>query len=429
MSLYNYMFSSPRGYTLAEYTAKLASGDLLREPSKGKSPKEDSPGKVILETLAALFPRVVVTTPHFDRASVRVKTIEDLFFSSVFPRKDSITGLEVPFVYRQKVNSGNTYHDYKAAIDTFLAAAKKQKIVEPYRELIAYETALEKETIFHYCYFYDIVSKVPLAVLESKPEIIHYYMLMFHSFLQQGNAREASLIKETILYLLTSSQVFREAKDKLGNTALYYCSDLEVFCRYLLLSPDLVEERNKCGVNVLLSSFVTRDIRLLILNFAPQIVFQTVKTDNSLNAGTEYLFYSLTDSFILRFIVDMVLGDTAPGAKPASPLPLCDGGLLLNTETKNTIFNTSKCFDTLVYLTKRVKPEVLANLVRNHKECYEVLFSNKIKVIGLRQDDYSGSSELFPTMEYITFEGHRKDPNFLALEEIFNKYLTNELWA
>lgn len=423
MSLYNYMFSMPP-VTLAEYMAKLTSGDLLRE---GKSS-----GKVIAETLSGLFPRSTAATPHFDRASVRAKTIEDLFYSSNFPRKDSITGIETTFIYRQKVNSGNTYHDYKATIDLFLATAKKQKIVDPYRELIAYKTAIDNETIFHYCYFYDIISKVPLEILETEPSIIHYYMLMFHSFVTAGNSREAALIKETILYLLASSKVFREARDKLGNTALYYCPDLEVFCRYILLSPELVEERNKCGVGVLLSSFVTRDIRLLILNFAPHVIFQTVKTDYSLNAGTEYLFYSLADSFVLRFIIDMILGDTAPGAKPwggqgTQGTALHDGGLLFNTETRNTIFNTSKCFDALLYLTKRVKPEILANYIRNHKECYEVLFSNKIKVIGLHQDD--DGDTLRPVMEYITLEGHRKDPNFLALEKLFNEYITNDLYA
>jgi hypothetical protein len=270
MSFYNYLsFSGKPVVSLPEYKKKLASGEFLRGAT----------GESILTGLIEAIGDTKVPSPiHFDRTSVRVKTIEDLFFSSTIMKHDPITGTEYPFVYRQKILHTNSYHDYSFAIDTFLAAAKKHKLVNPYSDLIeGYQTSVSKETIFHYCYYYDLVSKVPLEILERYPGIIHQWMVLLHSFTVSGRNREAELIKESILYLVTSSKVFREAKDEAGNNALYYCSDLEIAARYMLASGvEAVDNVNKCGINLLLSSYTTRDIRLLAINCYPSLIYTSI---------------------------------------------------------------------------------------------------------------------------------------------------------
>lgn len=413
MSFYNYLsFSGKPVVLLPEYKRKLASGEILRSSTTSKD--------VVTGLLTAIDASnrgsgSAVKPIHFDRSSVRVKTIEDLFYSTTLNKRDPVTGIEFPFVYRQKILTTNSYHDYRYAIETFLSSAKKLKLVNPYSDLVeGYQTSISKETIFHYCFYYDLVSKVPLAILERYPEIVHYWMVMLHHFTAAGRTREAELAKESILYLVTSSKVFREAKDNAGNLALYYCSDLEIAAKYIDLYPESIDNINKCGVNILLSSYTTRDIRLLVINCSPSIVYQSVNDtteDVSLDVkNKEYLWYSINDPFIIRFIIDMFPMD-----------------LLLATNGKSTIFNTSKCFNSLLYLVNKIPKETLVEYIRNNPKCYEVLFSIKIKVIRLYRE--SNGSGLEAKMEYIRLDGHQNDQSYLDLKAKFDDIINDDIYA
>lgn len=413
MSFYNYLsFSGKPTVSLPEYKKKLASGEFLKAGS-GSSSKTILSG--LLEAIkndpnGSKSPAPV----HFDRTSVRVKTVEDLFFSTTINRHDPITGTEYPFVYRQKILPTNSYHDYSYAIDTFLAAAKKHKLVNPYSDLVeGYQTSISNETIFHYCYYYDLVSKVPIEILERYPTIIHQWMIMLYHFNAAGRTREAELIKESILYLVTTSRVFREEKDSAGNNALYYCSDLEIAAKYMEIYPEAVDNVNECGINLLLSSYTTRDIRLLLINCFPVLIYTSVPLEG--NGGLdvqnkEYLWYGINDSFIVRFIIDMFNID-----------------LLMATNGNSTIFNTSKCFDALLYLVNKVPQQDMVRYVRDHPKCYEVLFAPKIKVIGLYRE--ADSVSLTPKMEYIRMDGHHHDPNWQTLKDKFRDYNENEVYG
>lgn len=406
MSFYKYLnlFNSEPEETLDDFMSSMAEGKFLNLK------KEEILSRLVKITA---IPNALKVT--FDRSAVKVKTIEDLFDSATVERLDPITGSTVPHVHRKTVVVSNTYHDYHFAIGAFLEKAKREKVIDPYRELVtAYRTSLTKETLFHYCYFYDIVSKVPLEILETIPEILCNYMLILNTFLAAGKVREAALVKETILYLVTSSKVMRTHKDKMGNNALYYCSSLDVAARYLTVEPEALDNVNKFGINTLLSSFASRDLKLLYINVHPGLIWATIKVENEganapldspFGGAKEYLFFSITDSFILKFIVDMVLKN--------------DPEFFLNTENGGcSIWNTSKCFDVLLYLNSQVKPETMAPFVRDHKECYQVLFSNKIKLLS------TGGSK----MELVSFENFRDNEAFIQLEKLFEEYRTTELY-
>lgn len=402
MSFYKYLnlFNSEPEETLDDFMSFMAKGKFLNLK------KEEILSRLIKITTIPKAPKVI-----FDRSAIKVKTVGDLFDSSTVESLDPITGNSISQVHYKTVLLNNTYHDYQFAIGAFFEKAKRDKVIDPYRELVTvYKTSLDKETVFHYCYFYDIVSKVPLEILETIPEILCNYMIILNTFIFTGKVREASLITETILYLITSSKVMRTYRDKMGNNALYYCPSLDIAARYLTLEPEALDNVNKFGINILLSSFATRDLKLLYINIHPSLIWATIKIENSsldspFGGAKEHLFFSVTDSFILKFIVDMVLKN--------------DPEFFLNIENgKNTIWNTSKCFDVLLYITSQIKPESLTHFVRDHKECYQVLFSNKIKLFS------TGSSK----MEFVTFENFQTNEAFIQLEKIFEECRTTELY-